>query len=223
MISKQLLKLAATAGIAILTMAVKANAATITYNTNATGTEFVSPTTGLSLNSSSGLAATLTFQPDSDIAIGVPSNINLGLFALTCTACLTNETSSAIFNAFTFDLVITDQTDGGATGEFVGTSPGGSVAFNSSTVTIDWSPLQLGPGASDTLSGNFGTTFFNITPTSRIVAPNSGANVGETTVQGALDSSAIGISSVPEPGTLGLIGTGLLGLVLLGRGRMFSK
>jgi hypothetical protein len=218
MITKRLLQLASAVGIAIFTMA--ADASTITYNTNAPGTEFVSPTTGLTLNSSSGLAATLTFLPDSNIAVGVPSNINFGIFTLDCPGCLTDEQSSATFNAFTFDLVITDPSDGGATGEFVGTSPGGSVAFNSSTVTIDWSPLQLGPGTNDALTGNFGSTFFNITTSSRIVAPNSGANVGQTTVQGALDSEATGINTVPEPGTWGLIGTGMIGLCLMGRRRM---
>lgn len=223
MISRPLLQVAAVVVIAIFTMAANANASTITYSTNASSTGFVSPT-GLTLASmTGGLAATLTFQPDVDIAIGVPSNINFGIFTLTCAACLTSQTSSATFSPFTFDLVITDQSDGGATGEFVGTSPGGSVAFNSSTVTIDWSPLQLGPGSAGALTGDFGTTFFNITTTSRIVAPDSGANVGQTTVQGALDSSVAGISSVPEPGTLSLIGAGLIGLGLLRRGRMSGK
>ncbi len=204
-------------------MAANANASTITYSTNAPDTGFVSPA-GLTLASMTGsLAATLTFQPDVNIAIGVPSNINFGIFTLVCSACLTNQTSSAIFSPFTFDLVITDQSDGGATGEFVGTSPGGAVAFNSSTITINWLPLQLGPGTAGALSGDFGSTFFNITTTSRIVAPNSGANVGQTTVQGALDSSVSSISTVPEPGTLSLIGAGLIWLGLLRRRRMSGK
>jgi len=199
-------------------MALSANATTITYSTNAPGTEFVSPITGLTLNSSSGLAATLTFQPDVNIATGVPSNINFGIFTLECTACLTDTTDSAIFNPFTFDLVITDQNDGGATGEFVGTSAGGSVAYNSSTLTIDWLPVQIGPGTNGTLTGGFGSTLFDISTPSRIVAPNSGANVGQTTVQGGIDSS-LAIFSVPEPATMSLIGAGLIGLGMLRRAR----
>ena len=39
----------------------------------------MSPITGLTLNSESGLAATLTFQPDVGISIGAPSNINYGI------------------------------------------------------------------------------------------------------------------------------------------------
>lgn len=222
-IGRRLWQVASAAGIAIFAMAADANASTITYSTNATGTEFVSPA-GLTLASmASGLAATLTFQPDVNIAIGVPSNINFGIFTLVCAACLTNQTSSATFSPFTFDLVITDQSDGGATGEFVGTSPGGTVAFNSSTVTIDWSPLQIGPGAAGALNGNFGSTFFDVTTSSRIVAPDSGANVGQTTVQGGLDSTVTGTNTVPEPGTIGLFGAGLIGLGLLRRARMPGK
>ena len=206
---------------AIFMMAADANAGTITYSTNAPGTEFVAPITGLTLNSSSGLAATLTFQPDVNITTGTPSNVNFGIFTLECTACLTDFVDAAVFDAFTFDLVITDQTDN-VTGEFVGTSPGGSVAFNASTLTIGWTPAQIGPGSSGALTGDFNTTFFDITLTSRIVAPNSGANVGQTTVQGGIDTG-INISAVPEPGTLSLIGGGLIVLGLVRRRKNSRK
>ena len=219
--SKRTLQLLLVIAIAIFTMAVTASAGTITYSTNAAGTEFVSPITGLPLDSSSGLSATLMFQPDANIATGVPSNINFGIFSLVCDACLTNETNSAHFAAFTFHLIITDQSDG-ATGEFVGTSAGGNVAFNSSTVTIAWSPVVLGPGNTGALTGNFNLTDFEITTPTRIVAPNSGANVGETTVQGDLASGDV-IGQVPEAGTLSMIGAGLIGLGLLRRRRSSSK
>jgi hypothetical protein len=205
---------ASVVAITVLTMAVDATAGTITYSTNVTGTEFVSPISGLTLNNSSGLSASLTFQPDINIATGVPSNINFGIFTLLCTPCLTDHADSAIFTAFTFDLVITDENDG-ATGEFVGSSTGGAVAFNSSTLIIDWLPAQIGPGASHALIGNFGTTAFEVNSTSRIVAPNSGANIGQTTVQGGVDTVSGGITSVPEPGTISLIGAGLMGLGIL--------
>ena len=221
MTSKRSLQLPLVTAMAVFSMAVTASAGTITYSTNAPGTEFVSPTTGLTLDSSSGLTATLTFEPDADIAIGVPSNINFGIFTLVCAECSTEETESASFDAFTFDLVITDESDG-ATGEFVGASAGGTVAINSSTITVDWSPVVLGPGSTGALTGDFNLTDFEITSESRIVAPNSGANVGETTVQGDLNSGDVG-SLVPEAGTLSMIGAGLIGLGLLFRRKLFGK
>jgi hypothetical protein len=221
MTSKRFLQVIPAIAIAIFMMATSAEAGPITYSTNVTGTGFVAPISGLTLTSASGVSATLTFQPDVDIETGVPSNINLGIFTLVCTACSSNSQVFTVFNAFTFDLVVTDETDG-ATGEFVGTSTGGDVEGNSSTITISWSPLEIGPGTSDALTGSFGLTYFEIPTSTEIVAPNSGSNVGQATVEGDIDSGPA-ISSVPEPGLTSLIGAGLIGLGMLLRGRSTRK
>jgi hypothetical protein len=196
-------------------MAASASASLITYNTNAAGTEFISPTTGLTLLSTSGPAATLRFAPNVTSTTGTPSNINFGDFILTCTAGC-SATPDTLFPAFTFDLVVTDTTDG-ATGKFVGTSAGGAVSANTSTIQVNWqAPLFFGPGTTNSLSGNFGLTRFDmVSPTSLIVAPNSGTAgaQGDTTVQGQLRSTA----DIPEPATLSLIGGALLGLGILRR------
>jgi hypothetical protein len=199
-------------GSAAFMMAAGASASTITYSTNAVGTGFFG--TSLTRNSSSGALATLKFVPDVATVTGVPSYINFGEFILTCATCTSSV--SATFSAFTFDLIITDTTDG-ATGKFVGTSTGGKVKTNSSTLAINWSPLILGPGTSGALSGNFGGTSFTTTNFTPIVAPNSGTDQGETTVQGFIDGSP-----VPEPATLSLVGGVLLGLGALRR-RFFSN
>lgn len=102
-----------------------------------------------------------------------------------------------------------------ATGRFVGTSTGGTVFSDVSQLTINWAPLQLGPGTNNAISGNFGTTIFTTTIFTGIVAPNSGAVPGQSTVQGFVTSSA-----VPEPATLSLIGAALLGLGMLRRKRV---
>jgi hypothetical protein len=201
-------------GVAIFMMAASANAGTISYTTNSAGTEFVLGINSLTLDSISGQSGTLTFEPNGNSASGVPSNIDLGDFIMACPTCTTNQ--STIFGAFTFDLIVDDTTNG-ATGEFVGTSTGGTVSINSSTVEINWqAPYQLGPGGNAAMTGNFGTTYFDIvTATSLIVAPNSGSNPGDTTIQAQ-------VNATPEPATLIMTGGALLGLGLFRR-RTFPR
>ena len=76
----------------------------------------------------------------------VPGNVNFGNFTLACASCSTQAGGfGSFFGAFTFDLVITDVTDS-ATGIFVGSAAAGSVYLDASTITINWHPLQIGPG-----------------------------------------------------------------------------
>ena len=211
----RLVQAASITGVALFSLAVSASAATITFNTTATGsagTGFNS-SGNLSLNQSSGVAATLAFVADPNASVGIPSGINFGNFTLACASCTTlGGGVGATFGAFTFNMVITDLTDG-ATGTFVGTSTGGSVFLDQSTVVIAWAPAQIGTGTNHASSGSFGSTFFTVTPFTIIVNPTSGAQIGSTTVQGALG----GQSGIPEPATLSLVGGALLGLALLRR------
>jgi hypothetical protein len=190
-------------------MAASASATSITFNTNSAGTGF-NGTSSLTLNSSGGVSSTLVFAPDGPSLIGIPTSVNLGTFTLACPSCTTLPGTGSFFNPFTFNLVVTDSSDGG-TGTFVGTSTGGAVYKNLSGLTINWAPLVLGPGTTNASSGSFGPTSFTTTIFTAIVAPNSGQDVGESTVQGFVNSS------VPEPVTFGLIGSGLLLLGLLRR------
>ncbi len=211
---------AALTGAVVFLMATGANAATITFNTAQTGTGGTgfNGSGNLVLQSSSGVDATLAFVPDMNSVNAVPGNVNFGNFTLACASCSTQAGGfGAIFGAFTFDLVITDVTDG-ATGVFIGSAAPGSVYLDASTITLNWQPLQLGPGGSNATSGNFGPTSFQTVVQTKIVNPASGAQIGSTTVQGNINSSAI-----PEPATLSLVGGALLGFGLLRRKKGLSR
>ena len=216
----RIIRSAALVGAAVFMMAAGASAATITFNTAQTGsggTGF-NGTGNLVLQSSSGAGGTLAFVPDLNSVNAVPGNVNFGNFTLACAACSTQAGGiGAFFGGFTFDLVITDVTDG-ATGIFEGTAAAGSVYLDASTITLNWQPLQLGTGANNATSGNFGPTSFQTTVQTKIVNPLSGAQIGSTTVQGFISSSAI-----PEPATLSLVGGALLGLGLLRRKKGLSR
>ncbi len=209
---------AAALGMLVIAMG-NVGAAAVTYGTSP-GTQFLSG--GLSLNSSLGAAATLAFTPTSFTSVGTPSNVNYGMFSLICASCTTQATGGgAVFSAFTFDLYITELDEDlntKATGRFRGTANGGTVFSDVSPITITWVPLVLGPGTTNAISGNFGATTFIIDNATFIVAPNSGAAPGQSTVEGAVNGqgSEPTAETIPEPGTMALFGAGFLavGIVL---------
>jgi hypothetical protein len=211
----RLIQAASITGVALFILAASANAATVTFDTLSSGfgsggSACLNPALGTTcINSTSGGPAQIGFIADpSASAIG---NVNYGNFTLVCPTCTAQAGGlGANFSGFAFNLVIHDITDN-TFGTFVGSAAPGTIYLDGSTVTMTWVPLQLGPGTAGASggSGSFGTNFFTIVDTTRIVNPTSGAQIGSTTVQGSINSTG-----VPEPATLSLVGGALLGLGL---------
>ncbi len=160
--------------------ALTGSAAAATVTTDAVGTGFGG--TSLMLNSSSGAAATLSYVAAPTTATGTPSNVKYGIFTLACPGCSLQELGTgATLNAFTFDLLVQDINEGG-TGKFVGSSASGTIFSDVSPIILNWAPTSIGPGANGALRVTFGMSIFSLDGFTGIVAPNSGAVLGQTTV-----------------------------------------
>lgn len=149
---------------------------------------------------------TLSFAPVGSNSFVSGSLVDLGSFNTQCVSCTPGSLQS-FPSGVTFTLTINQTSPSAGTGTFAGTVSG-SLAFNPSFSSLIWTPtptnLTLGLAG---LTGMYkivldNTGNFNIAP------PTTDANPNPSVVKAFVTAS-----TVPEPSTVALMATGMLGLV----------
>jgi hypothetical protein len=200
----QILKRAALIGAAAMAMgALPAVAQTVTFTTAGTFT-------GASCvaNVCTGLSGwTIAFNNGSG-NVSAPSGIDLGQFSVAC------PTASCAINTIagtTFQLTINQTNPSLGSGSISG-SILGNIGYNPDNSTLTWRPttssVTIGSVVYTLVTDNFGQCSGIVGNCINIASPNSGTN-------GANPNTTVvkGFAVVPEPSTVGLMATGLFGLV----------
>lgn len=203
-------RLAGTALVAVAVAAAPAAAQTVTFATSGTFSVAGGGTATCSATTCNFDGFVLSYLPVGVTSYMAPTFADLGDFTTQCNSCLAGAQS--IGTGATFTLTITQSNPTAGTGSFVGTI-GGALSFNPSSSSLIWTPTQfnlpigftnyaLVTDAGAGLSGNI-----------VVVAPTPDHNPNPTSI------SAFVTTTAPEPASMALMATGLLGLIPVVRRR----